>query len=185
MAGPIPMNMPCGECRGSGVLEGPPCPVCGGSGEVTAPVRLRVKIPAGVEEGSRIRLAGQGGPGVAGGPPGDLLLQIRLKDRANVRRDGLDLYVDLPLTVGEALEGAEVDVPVFGGRVRLRVPAGIQSGGKLRLRGKGMPSLRGGHGDLFFVAKVMLPRPDGEDVREAARVLEKHYAGQVREGFVL
>lgn len=180
MAGPVPLNVPCSTCRGSGMLEGPPCPTCRGSGEVSRTARLRVKIPRGVEEGSRIRLAGQGGPGVAGGPPGDLLLSIRLAKHRFFRREGLDLHLDLPLTVREAIEGAEVDVPTLSGGVRLRVPQGMQSGRKLRLRGLGMPSLSGKSGDLYVSAQIRVPATSDPELLEAARRLEEGYAEPVR-----
>jgi curved DNA-binding protein len=142
---------------------------------------LRVKIPAGVRDGSRIRLAGQGGPGARGGPAGDLYLAIRIQEHAHVRRDGKDLYLDLPVTVPEAVLGAEVQLPTFEGPVRLRVPAGAQSGTKLRLREKGLPDLRGGpRGDLYAVVQVVLPDGTSDALREAAKRLEELYSGDPR-----
>ncbi len=146
---------------------------------------FRVKIPAGVSDGSQIRLAGQGGPGVHGGRPGDLYLTVRLREHATVRRDGKDLYLDLPLTIPEAVNGTEIDLPTFDGQVRLRVPAGTQAGTKLRLRGKGMPDLRGGErGDLYAVVKLVLPEP-GEALRKAVKPLEALYKGDPRSGISL
>lgn len=179
-SGPVAFNVPCDQCHGSGVLAGPPCPTCHGSGEVSQRRPLRVKIPAGVEEGTRIRLAGQGGPGVAGGPPGDLYLLVRLTPHPKLRRDGHDLSLDLPLTVREAIEGAEVDVPTLTGPVRLRVPPGTQSGRKLRLRGRGLPSLKGPAGDLYVVAQVHVPEAHEPAALEAARRLDELYSAPVR-----
>ena len=141
---------------------------------------LRVKIPAGVTEGSQIRLAGQGGAGQHGGAAGDLYLRVRLAPHPQVRRDGKDLYLDLPVTVPEAALGADVTLPTFEGPVRLKVPAGAQSGTRLRLRGKGVPDLRGGtRGDLYAVVKIVLPEPS-ERLDRAARELEGLYKGDPR-----
>ncbi len=171
----------CDACNGSGLQEAPACQSCGGTGEVMKQQRLRVMVPAGVDAGSRIRLAGQGGPGVAGGPPGDLLLTVRLKPHPFFRREGLDIILDLPITVREAMEGAEIDVPTLSGKVRLKVPAGTQSGQKLRLRGRGMPSMKGAAGELLVVAQIHVP-PADDTTRESARKLEDAYRGAVRSG---
>ncbi len=146
---------------------------------------LRVKIPAGVTDGAQIRLAGQGAPGVHGGPAGDLYLLIRLREHPHVRRDGKDLHLDLPVTVPEAALGAEIHLPTFEGPVRLRIPAGAQSGTKLRLRGKGMPDLRGGaRGDLYAVVQIVLPA-ETEALKKAVRPLEGLYKGDPRAGISL
>jgi curved DNA-binding protein len=145
----------------------------------------RVKIPAGVTDGSQIRLAGQGAPGEHGGRAGDLFLTVRLRPHPHARRDGKDLFLDLPLTIPEAVEGAELNLPTFEGMVRLRVPAGAQAGMKLRLRGKGMPDLRGGaRGDLYAVVQLVLPEP-GEGLRKAVKPLEALYKGDPRAGITL
>jgi curved DNA-binding protein len=146
---------------------------------------LRVKIPPGVDDGSQIRLAGQGGPGAHGGSAGDLFLEIRVREHPHVRREGKDLYVDLPVTVPEAVNGAEVRLPTFEGPVSLRVPEGAQSGMKLRLRGKGLPDLRGeGRGDLYAVVQLVLPGAS-QALREAVRPLEELYEGDPRAGISL
>jgi len=143
--------------------------------------RLEVKIPAGVETGSRIRLAGQGAPGERGGPPGDLFVDLTVEPHPTVRRDGRDLYLDLPVTVKEALLGAEIRVPVFGGSGTVTVRPGTQSGTKLRLKGKGVPALKGGPpGDLYLVVQVKLPETADEATRKAVEALERHYARDVR-----
>ncbi len=141
---------------------------------------LRVKIPAGVSDGSRIRLAGQGGPGMNGGPPGDLFLVVKLRTHPAVRREGRDLYVDLPLTVPEAALGAEVVMPTFEGPVKLKIPPRFQSGKQLRLRGKGLPDLKGGvRGDLYAVSRIVLP-DDGEGLESAVKPLAGLYKGDPR-----
>jgi curved DNA-binding protein len=116
-----------------------------------------VAIPAGVREDQRIRLAGEGGPGLGGGPAGDLLLRVRLKPHRRFRLDGRDLHLDLPVTPWEAALGAEASVPTLDGSARVRVPAGSSSGRRLRLRGQGFPGPRGGHGDLYATVRIMVP----------------------------
>jgi curved DNA-binding protein len=141
---------------------------------------LRVKIPAGVVDGSTIRLAGQGGAGAHGGRAGDLYLKVKLREHPYVRREGRDLYLDVPVTVPEAALGGEVTLPTFEGPVRLRVPAGAQSGKKLRLRGKGLPDLRGGErGDLYAVLRIVLPEHSA-GLERAVKGLEGLYKGDPR-----
>ncbi|HSM92497.1 MAG TPA: J domain-containing protein [Anaeromyxobacteraceae bacterium] len=150
--------------------------VLGGERDVRVGGRtLRVKVPAGVGDGSQIRLAGQGGPGQHGGRPGDLFLRVRLAEHPLLRRDGRDLSIDLPITIPEAVEGAEVTLPTFEGPVRFRVPPASQSGKRIRLKGKGLPDLRGGaRGDLYAVVRIVLPEPS-EKLAKAARALEPLY----------
>ncbi len=141
--------------------------------------RIAVKIPPGVETGSRIRLAGQGEPGERGGPAGDLFLDVTVEEHPLVRRDGQDLSMDLPVTLGEAANGADVRVPVFGGSVTVTVRPGTQSGTKLRLRGKGVPGLRGGPpGDLYLVVAVKLPEELDDATKRALAALR--YEADVR-----
>ena len=148
--------------------------------------RLTVKIPAGVETGSRIRLTGQGEPGERGGPNGDLFIETRVLEHAFVRREGQDLYLDLPVTVAEAALGAEVKVPVFGGSGTVTLKPGTQSGTKLRLRGKGVPALRGGPaGDLYLVVMVKLPEQLDDAAKKAVQTLEKQYRADVRSNLSL
>jgi len=116
-----------------------------------------VKIPVGVRDGRRIRLAGEGGPGVDGGPPGDLFLRVHIAPHPRFRLQGSDLHVDLPVSPSEAALGAVVPVPTLTGTARVRVPAGSSTGRKLRLRGQGMPATDGEHGDLFAQLQVMVP----------------------------
>jgi curved DNA-binding protein len=146
---------------------------------------LRVKIPAGVTDGSRIRLTGQGGEGSNGAPAGDLYLVVRLRDQVGVRREGRDLFLELPLTIPEAAAGAEVVIPTFEGQVQLKIPPGTQSGRQLRLRGKGLPDLKGGsRGDLYAVARIVLPE-ESEALLEAVKPLRDLYKTDPRAGISL
>lgn len=145
---------------------------------------LRVKIPAGIKPGQSIRLSGQGMPGRAGAPAGDLLIQVDVAAHPVLKREGQDLHLDLPVTVGEALLGAQVEVPTLTGSVRLTLPPGSQNGTKLRLRGKGAPaSGRQPAGDLYVRLDVRLPPVDGgrgEKVKKAIQTLEAQYGTDVR-----
>jgi len=125
-----------------------------------------VRIPAGVTDGSRIRLAGKGGPGIGGGPSGDLFLRVRIEPHPRFRVDGHDLQVEVPVTPWEAALGATVEVPVVEGTANLKIPPGIQSGQKLRLRGKGLPRRDDGRGDLLAVVKIVVPKTLTERERE-------------------
>lgn len=181
--GGVAMRRTCGACRGSGHKPGPPCPHCAGRGMQPRVVRLKVKIPAGVDDGQSIRLAGQGMPGRDGGAAGDLFLRVHVEPHPILRRDGRDLSLDLPITVAEAMFGAKIDVPTLGGTVKLSIPPGSQSGARLRLRGKGVPK-HGSQpaGDLYVVLQVVVPAAghDPEAARRAADTLSDLYAGDVR-----
>ncbi len=160
--------------------------VAGGERDVRVDGRtLRVTIKPGMADGSRVRVAGQGHPGRHGGAAGDLLLRVRLRPHPLVRVQGRDLELDLPVTVPEAACGAEVELPTFDGKVLLKVPAGAQSGARVRLRGRGLPDPRGGpRGDLFVVFRLVLPEPS-DRLAKAARALEPLYKGDPRAGISL
>jgi DnaJ-class molecular chaperone len=139
-----------------------------------------VKIPVGVDTGSRVRVAGQGEPGERGGPPGDLYVDIEVTPHPLARREGKDLYVDLPVTLGEAMNGGDVKVPTFGGSGVVTLRPGTQSGTKLRLKGKGVPDVKGGvAGDLYLVVQVKLP-PVTEATARAVEQLQASYTSDVR-----
>ena len=141
-----------------------------------------ITIPKGAVSGTVVRLAGQGGAGTRGGPPGDLLLAINLRPHPWVRVEGRDLLFDLPVTVGEALRGAEVQLPTFDGDVKLRIPAGSPSGRKLRLKERGLPDLKGeGRGDLYAVVQVAVPAARGKEAERLADEIDALYTGDVRE----
>ena len=137
-----------------------------------------MKIPPGVRDGQRIRLAGQGAPGDGGGPSGDLFLRVRLRPHPVFQRDGDDLRMDLPVALHEALLGAEVTVPTLKGRVSLRIPPETQNGRVIRLAGQGMPRATGGHGDLYVTVKVVLPTKLNEKERELVTELAASRAGE-------
>ena len=142
--------------------------------------RLAVKIPAGVKDGQRIRLAGQGGPGSGGEPAGDLYLRVRVKPHPLYQRDGEDLRMELPVALHEALLGAEVTVPTLKGRVSLRIPPETQNGRTIRLGGQGMPRAGGGFGDLFVTVKVVLPTKLTDEDKEAIRKIGERHAEDPR-----
>jgi molecular chaperone DnaJ len=182
--GPFRFSGVCPACQGSGQLPEDVCKSCKGSGLLQREAKLDVKIPKGAVTGTVVRLAGQGAAGPHGGEPGDLLLQVRLRPHPLVRLEGHDLSFELPVTVGEAVAGAEVTIPTFEGDVKLKVPAGSQSGRKLRLRGKGLPNLRGERGDMYAIVQVLVP-DDSEEVRKAAAALDRHYGKDVRKGLAV
>src|SRR2546429_678709 len=148
-------------------------PAAGGT-----PRRLTVKIPPGVRDGQRIRLAGQGAPGANGGPPGDAYLRVRVKPHPFFTRDGDDLRVELPVALHEAMLGGEVTVPTLKGRVSLRIPPETQNGRTIRLAGQGMPRTGGGHGDLYATVKVVMPSKLNEKERELAREIASSRSGE-------
>ena len=148
----------CPKCGGEGSIIERPCPKCHGSGQIRAKRSVSLKIPKGVDTGSRLRLAGKGGGGLRGGEPGDLFVVLRVRDSEIFMRDGLDLAVDVPVSPVTATIGGAVDVPTPDGLADLKLPAGTPNGKLFRLRGKGMPSLRGlGTGDL--VVRVVFEVP--------------------------
>jgi curved DNA-binding protein len=142
--------------------------------------RLAVKIPAGVKDGQRIRLAGQGAPGTGGAPAGDLYLRVRVKQHPLYQRDGDDLRMELPVALHEALLGAEVTVPTLKGRVSLRIPPETQNGRTIRLAGQGMPRTTGGAGDLFVTVKVVLPTKLTDEDKDCIRKIGERHAEDPR-----
>lgn len=149
----------CPTCNGQGQIIKNPCRVCGGAGREETERQLGVNIPSGVETGNRIRLAGEGEAGLRGGPSGDLYIFVDVKDHPIFQREGVDLYCRVPVGMSSAALGGDVEVPTIdGGRSRVKIPAGSQSGKQMRLRGKGMPALRGaGSGDMFIEIAVETP----------------------------
>ncbi|MGY6703519.1 molecular chaperone DnaJ [Roseinatronobacter sp.] len=149
----------CPTCGGNGQIVKNPCGACGGAGRVEKESTLSVNIPAGVETGTRIRLSGEGEAGLRGGPAGDLYIFVNVADHQIFKRDGVTLYCHVPVSMARAALGGEVEVPTIdGGRSRVKVPAGSQSGRQMRLRGKGMPALRGGgQGDMLIELAVETP----------------------------
>lgn len=149
----------CPTCQGLGQIIKNPCKDCGGTGRKERERALSVNIPAGVETGTRIRLAGEGEAGLRGGPSGDLYIFIEVEPHPLFVREGADLFCHVPVSMATAALGGDIEVPTIdGGRSRVKVPAGAQGGKQMRLRGKGMPPLRGaGHGDMFIELQVETP----------------------------
>lgn len=178
--GPFNFTQTCPECGGTG-RAGEPCKACRGTGMVAASETIDVKIPAGVNTGSRIRLAGKGEPGRAGGPPGDLYIVTKVRSHPVFTREGDDLNVEIPVSVSEAMNGAEVGVPTPTGTVQLKVPKGTKSGQRLRLKGKGVPNLKTKTpGDMFVTVRVQVPFTDDPEALAAARTLERFYRSDLR-----
>jgi molecular chaperone DnaJ len=160
----------CHVCNGEGRIIREKCHTCSGTGKVKRKKKINVKIPAGIHEGAQLRVAGEGEPGINGGPPGDLYITILVKPHDFFRREGDDLVCELPITFGQAALGDEVIVPTLNGRARLKIPAGTQTGTEFRLPGKGVPRLRGyGEGDLRVKVRVVTPTKLTEEQKEALR----------------
>src|SRR5437660_8527501 len=172
--GRMKFNVTCPRCHGTGKNVST-CPVCHGEGVVTRAEPLEVRIKAGTRDGQRIRIAGKGNAGSHGGPAGDLYVIIRTENHPVFRRDGDDIYVNVPVTATEAALGAKIEVPTIDGRAILKVPPGTQSGQKLRLREKGVPSAtkEGARGDEIVEVKVTVPMPRDEKTKELLRELAK------------
>jgi molecular chaperone DnaJ len=168
----------CPTCSGAGQIVKNPCRVCGGSGRTEKEKALSVNIPAGVETGTRIRLSGEGEAGLRGGPPGDLYIFIEVQDHTIFQRDGLDLFCRVPVSMTKAALGGEIEVPTIdGGRSRVKVPEGSQSGRQMRLRSKGMPALRGtGQGDMYIELAVETPVKLTSEQKELLRQFEESCA---------
>jgi DnaJ-class molecular chaperone len=142
---------------------------------------LTVKIPPGLQTGSQVRLAGQGAAGIRGGPSGDLFIETEVLPHPLVKREGNDLHMDLPITVPEAMLGGDVRVPTFYGEVTLKIPPASQSGRKMRLRGRGAPSLKGNKkGDLYLTLLIRVPESTTADLRAAAEKVKSGYRADVR-----
>lgn len=156
--GPFSIAQTCPRCHGSGKIIPHPCGGCGGTGRVKLQKTLSVKIPAGVDEGDRVRLSGEGEPGVNGGPPGDLYVQVQIKQHPVFQRDHDDLHCEMPVSFATAALGGEIEIPTLDGSARIKVPAETQSGKVFRLRGKGIVGVRSrSAGDLFCHVVVETP----------------------------
>ena len=164
----------CPTCSGMGQIVKNPCRSCGGAGRQQTERGLSVNIPAGVETGTRIRLSGEGEAGLRGGPAGDLYIFVEVADHPLFQRDGIDLFCRVPVSMTKAALGGEIEVPsIDGGRSRVKVPEGSQSGRQMRLRGKGMPQLRGpGMGDMYIELAVETPVKLTAEQKELLRKFE-------------
>ena len=178
-AGVFRLQTTCPSCRGSGTVIREKCPACGGDGTTEERVERSVVIPAGVDNDVRMRLAGEGEPGGNGGPPGDCYCVIEVEDHPFLKRDGRDLHCEVPITFTQAALGATVDVPTLDGPKPLQVARGTQSGDVVRVRGLGMPEMRGrGIGDLHVHLHVEVPKTLSPRAEELLRELadEEHAA---------
>ena len=165
----------CPSCQGRGEVIDDPCPGCSGAGRVTKERTLSVNIPAGVEDGTRIRLAGEGEAGLRGGPAGDLYIFLAIKPHAFFQRDGADIFCKVPIAMTTAALGGQIDVPTLEGQsTRVRVPEGTESGKQFRLKGKGMPVLRSKvTGDLYIQVEVETPKNLTRRQRELLEEFDK------------
>jgi molecular chaperone DnaJ len=176
------ISQPCSQCGGTGTEIKDPCPTCRGTGRTRQVKRYRVNVPAGVRDGSRVRLAGKGEAGPRGGPPGDLYVVTRVAESPIFVRKGDHLEVEVPITVPEAIRGATIEVPTLAGTKRIRVPPGTKHGSIQRLRGEGPPRLSGrGRGDIHYRLAIEVPRTLSREQREAVDELAAVMDGNPRE----
>jgi molecular chaperone DnaJ len=159
-------SQPCPQCRGAGRLIETPCRVCRGTGTENRAREIKVRIPAGVQDGNTLRIPGKGGPGRYGGPRGDLLVRIRVASSRTFGRRGNDLTLTVPITYTEAVLGTKLEVPTLNGGVKLKVPAGTPSGKTFRVRGKGVTPDRGRTGDLLVTVQVAVPSKVSKEERK-------------------
>jgi molecular chaperone DnaJ len=164
----------CSKCHGSGKIIPEPCATCAGIGRIKRTKTLEVKIPEGIDDGMRIRSSGNGEPGMNGGPPGDLYVEIHIKPHPVFQRDGDDLHCEMPISFAKAALGGEIEVPTLGGKVSFTIPEGTQSGKTFRLRGKGIKGVRSGYaGDLFCHVVVETPVKLTDRQKELLRELDQ------------
>lgn len=178
--GPLQFRQTCPRCLGTGQLPGDPCGTCRGAGRVLRPETIRVNIPPGAEPGKRIRLRGKGEAGIRGGPAGDLYIVPRIRPHPLFTRSGRDLSMELPITIGEALRGATVEVPTPAGKVNVKIPAGAQSGQQLRLKGKGVAQHgQSPAGDLYLRLMIRVPK-DNNIAPDIIDRIDRAYPEDVR-----
>lgn len=178
----------CQHCNGTGKEIKHKCSTCGGTGKVKKRRKIHVKIPAGIDDGQQLRVSGQGEPGVNGGPAGDLYVVFHVRSHEFFERNDDDIYCEMPITFVQAALGDEVEVPTLHGKVKLKVPAGTQTGTKFRLRGKGVPNVRGyGVGDQHVIVRIVTPTKLTEKqkqlLQEFAEISGKVPQGEQEEGF--
>jgi molecular chaperone DnaJ len=181
--GPMRITTACPDCGGTGVRR-TPCSACGGSGHVPDEQVVRVRIPPGADDGTRLVVPGKGAPGAGGAAPGDLIIETRVRSHPHFRREGLDLFLTLPVTLDEAYSGAKVPVPTPDGTVQLKIPPLSQNGSRLRLRGKGVVRADQ-RGDLYAELSVRLPDQEHPELAEALKKATASYSRPVREGVLL
>lgn len=173
-------SQPCPQCHGSGRLIESPCSKCHGSGTENRRRNVKLRVPAGVKDGSTLRLRGKGGPGALGGPAGDLMVRIRVAPSRTFGRKGNDLTLKVPITYTEAALGTKVDVPTLNGGVKVKIPSGTPSGKTFRVRGKGINPDRGRSGDLLVTVEVAVPKKVSKDEKRLLEELAEHETEDVR-----
>jgi molecular chaperone DnaJ len=179
----------CGRCRGEGRIVQNPCPQCAGSGRMRKSRERAVKIPAGVDSGARVRLAGEGDAGMRGGDPGDLYIVLYVRPHEVFERRNNDIYCEVPISFARAALGSQITVPTLTGEEKIAVPEGTQSGASFRLRGKGIPDLQGrGTGDQYVIVKVQVPTKLSPDqklmLRQFAQTLGENVEAPADKGFL-
>ena len=173
---------PCTRCRGTGKIIHTPCKACGGNGSVKKTKRVTVSIPAGIDEGQAVSLRGQGNAGKNGGPTGDLIVGIHIRPHPQFQRDGTTVLYEQPVTFYQAVMGAELEIPTIDGKVKYNLPAGTQTGTTFRLRGKGIPELRGrGRGDQYVTIRIQVPTSLNGEQKEALRAFAQAMGEDVPE----
>ena len=183
MRGHMVFSRGCADCGGTGRRRRRPCGACGAEGVLSRIEAVAVPVPAGTADGARLRVSGGGNTGRRGGPTGDLYVTVSVEPHPWFRREGDDLHLVLPVAVHEAGLGARVEVPTVGGRARIRIPPGAQSGQRFRLRGRGAPSPRtGAAGDLIVEVRIVLPPVLDERSKELLRQLAENSTDDVRAG---
>lgn len=173
-------SQPCPQCRGSGRLIEQKCTKCGGTGAENRRRSIKLKVPAGVKDGTTLRLRGKGAPGTFGGPPGDLMVHIRVASSRTFGRKGNDLTLKVPITYSEATLGTKIEVPTLNGGVKVKIPAGTPSGKTFRVRGKGINPERGRPGDLLVTVEVAVPQKVSKDEKRLLEELAKLETADVR-----
>jgi molecular chaperone DnaJ len=179
------MSQTCPDCGGTGKKVTKTCKTCGGRGKVATTETIKVKIPPGVDTGSRVKVKGMGNAGEGGGPPGDLYLEVTVRTHPFFKREGEDIYLELPVTLGEAALGAKVEVPTIDGIAVMTIPPGTQSGQRFKLTGKGFPSPKtGARGNQYVDIKIVVPKEINDKGREAIKVIESLYKENPRKGMI-
>jgi len=173
-------SQPCPQCRGSGRIIETPCTTCRGSGSENRTREVKLRVPAGVSDGTVLRLRGKGGPGANGGPPGDLLVRIRVGRSQRFGRKGNDLTLTVPISFTEAALGTKVQVPTLNGSVNLKIPAGTPSGKTFRVKGKGISPESGKAGDLLVTVQVHVPTRLSKEQKKILEELASHETENLR-----
>jgi molecular chaperone DnaJ len=170
------LSQPCPSCKGSGKITTKACTACKGVGTAVVTENIKVKIPAGADTGSRVKLRGMGGSGLRGGPAGDMYIDLSVKPHPVFKREKYNIYVEVPVTVSEAILGGKITVPTLDGTAAMTLPAGTDSGKKFRLKGKGIPNPKtGAKGDEVVIIKITVPKTVTEKMKEALKEVEKAY----------